>query len=102
MTEITLKSKRKVKIRELSLDQVADLMDIPEIKFDNGVVSTIKNLNKAKLAWLRCGVAGGDFADWKPNGVAPPDSVLRQLSSAEQDELVDEIKSAQELTEKKP
>ena len=102
MTEITLKSKRKVKIRELSLDQVADLNDIPEIKFEDGIVSTIKNLNKAKLAWLRCGISGGDFSDWKPNGVAPPDSVLRQLSASEQDELVDKIKSAQELTEKKP
>ena len=48
MTEVILKSKRKVKVKELSLDQVADLNDIPEIKFDNGVVSTIKNLNKAR------------------------------------------------------
>ena len=102
MTEVILKSKRKVKIKELSLDQVADLNDIPEIKFDNGVVSTIKNLNKAKLAWLRCGVGGGDFTGWEPNGVAPPDKVLKQLSGPEQDELVELIKSEQEFTEKKP
>ena len=101
MTEITLKSKRKVKIKELSLDQVADLQDIPEIKFDNGVVSTIKNLNKAKLAWLRCGLGGGDFDDWQPNGIAPPDVVLRQLTEAEQDELVEKIKEAQTLSKKK-
>jgi len=101
MTEVILKSKRKVKIKELSLDQVADLQDIPEIKFDNGVVSTIKNLNKAKLAWLRCGLGGGDFNDWEPNGVAPPDMVLRQLTEAEQDELVEKIKEAQTLSKKK-
>ena len=102
MTEVILKSKRKVKVKELSLDQIADLNDIPEIKFDNGIVSTIKNLNKAKLAWLRSGVGGGDFADWKPNGVAPPDNVLRQLTDDEQDELVEKIKGAQSLSKKKP
>jgi len=101
MTEVILKSKRKVKVKELSLDQVADLNDIPEIKFDNGVVSTIKNLNKAKLAWLRCGLGGGDFDDWEPNGVAPPDMVLKQLTDAEQDELVEKIKEAQTLSKKK-
>ena len=101
MTEVILKSKRKVKVKELSLDQVADLNDIPEIKFDNGVVSTIKNLNKAKLAWLRCGLGGGDFDNWEPNGVAPPDMVLKQLTDAEQDELVEKIKEAQTLSKKK-
>ena len=101
MTEVILKSKRKVKVKELSLDQVADLNDIPEIKFDNGVVSTIKNLNKAKLAWLRCGLGGGDFNNWEPNGVAPPDNVLKQLTDAEQDELVEKIKEAQTLSKKK-
>ena len=101
MTEVILKSKRKVKVKELSLDQIADLNDIPEIKFDNGVVSTIKNLNKAKLAWLRCGLGGGDFNDWEPNGVAPPDNVLKQLTDAEQDELVEKIKEAQTLSKKK-
>ena len=101
MTEVILKSKRKVKVKELSLDQVADLNDIPEIKFDNGVVSTIKNLNKAKLAWLRCGLGGGDFDNWEPNGVAPPDMVLKQLTEAEQDELLDKIKEAQTLSKKK-
>ena len=101
MTEVILKSKRKVKVKELILDQVADLNDIPEIKFDNGVVSTIKNLNKAKLAWLRCGLGGGDFDNWEPNGVAPPDMVLKQLTDAEQDELVEKIKEAQTLSKKK-
>ena len=101
MTEVILKSKRKVKVKELSLDQIADLNDIPEIKFDNGVVSTIKNLNKAKLAWIRAGLGDGDFDNWKANGVAPPDNVIKQLSQQEQDELVDVIKESQELSKKK-
>ena len=96
-----LKTGKEVKIRELSLDQVADLNDIPEVKFENGLVSTIKNLNKAKLAWIRCGLGGGDFENWEPNGTAPPDSVIKQLSAAEQDELVELIKIEQDLSKKK-
>ena len=38
MIEKTLKSGRKVSIRNISLDQEADLNDIPEIKFNNGGV----------------------------------------------------------------
>tara|TARA_R100000278_G_scaffold273_1_gene660 strand:- start:505 stop:810 length:306 start_codon:yes stop_codon:yes gene_type:complete len=101
MIDVVLKSKRKIKVRELTLDQVADLNDIPEVTFNNGVVSTIKNLNKAKLAWLRCGIGGGDFEGWEPNGAAPPDNVIKQLSPLEQDELVEKIKLAQDLSKKK-
>ena len=101
MVEKKLSSGRKVKIREISLDAIADLNDIPEILFADGIVSGIKNLNKAKLAWLRAGLGGGDFDEWKANGAAPPDNVLRQLSSKEQDELVDIIKKSQELSKKK-
>ena len=90
MTTVELKSsKRKVKIRELSFDQIADLNDIPQIVFENGAVNTIKGLNKAKLAWMRAGLGGGDFDNWNANGAAPPDDVLRQLTDEEQDELVD-------------
>ena len=65
--------------------------------------------DKAKFTWdetqliweLAVFVGGGDFDDWKANGAAPPDNVLRQLSSKEQDELVDIIKKSQELSKKK-
>ena len=101
MIEKKLNSGRKVKIRELSLDAIADLNDIPEMLFSNGVVTTIKYLNKAKLAWIRAGLGDGDFDNWKANGVAPPDNVIKQLSQQEQDELVDVIKESQELSKKK-
>ena len=101
MSDVKLKSGRKVKIKELSMDQIADLNDIPDIMFDNGLVTNIKNLAKAKLAWLRCGIGGGDFDGWKPNGVAPPDSVLRQMTEVEREELVELIKSSQYTTKKK-
>ena len=98
----TLKStKRKVKIRELSMDKLAELNDIPEIVFKGGTVSTINNLNRAKLEWMRAGLGGGDFNEWSPNGSIAPDSVLRQLTEVEQDELVDHIKASQVMTKKK-
>ena len=102
MTEKKLKSGRKVQIKELSEDQIADLKDIPEIYFIGEEERTIRNANKAKLAWLRCGIGGGEFDDWKPNGVAPPDHVLKQLTNEERLELVGLIQECQIVNPKKP
>ena len=102
MIEKKLKSGRKVLIKDLSEDQIADLQDIPEIYFINEQERTIRNANKARLAWIRCGLGGGDFDDWKPNGIAPPDSVIKQLSKQEREELVLFIQECQIVNPKKP
>ena len=102
MTEKKLSTGRKVLIKDLTEDQIADLEDIPEIYFINEQERTIRNANKAKLAWLRCGLGGGDFNDWKPNGVAPPDDVIKQLSKEERAELVTLIQECQIVNPKKP
>ena len=102
MFEKTLKTKRKVKIRELTEDQIADLKDIPEIYFIGNTERTIRHANKAQLAWLRTGLSGGDFDDWIPNGTAPPDNVIKQLTETEREELVILIKECQILNPKKP
>ena len=102
MTEKKLKSGRKVQIKDLTEDQIADLKDIPEIYFIGDQERTIRNTNKANLAWLRCGIGGGDFDDWKPNGVAPPDHVLRQLTEDERLEIVLLVKECQTVNPKKP
>ena len=102
MFDKKLESGRKVKIRELSEDQIADLKDIPEIYFIGEVERTIRNANKAKLAWLRCGLGGGEFNDWKPNGLAPPDHILKQLTDEERTELILLIQECQIVNPKKP
>lgn len=102
MIEKTLSTGRKVSIRELSIDQIDDLKDIIEVIYMPGGKSTIKNLNKARSAWIRAGLGGGDFKGWKPNGVAPPDNVLRQLTDVEREELFDVIQAAQVMGEEKP
>lgn len=95
MFEKKLATGRKVKIKELSEDTIADLKDIPEIYFIGDQERTIRNTNKANLAWIREGLGGGDFKDWKPNGVAPPDAVLKQLTEVERIELVGLIQECQ-------
>ena len=102
MTEKKLSTGRKVLIKDLTEDQIADLEDIPEIYFINEQERTIRNANKANLAWLRCGLGGGDFNDWKPNGVAPPDHVIKQLSKVERAELIVLIQECQIVNPTKP
>ena len=102
MTEKKLKSGRKVQIKDLTEDQIADLKDIPEIYFIGEAERTIRNTNKAHLAWLRCGIGGGEFDDWKPNGTAPPDHVLKQLTAEERLELVGLIQECQIINPRKP
>ena len=102
MTEKKLESGRKVQIKELSDDQIADLKDIPQIYFIGEQERTMRNTNKGHLAWLRCGLGGGEFNDWKPNGVAPPDHVLKQLTKEERAELVLLIQACQIINPKKP
>ena len=105
MFEKKLKSGRKVKIREISIDRIAELRDIPEVTVigvGTEARRTIKNVNRAVLEWVREGLGGGDFDGWKPNGKKPPDSVIRQLSEAEMHELEVYIVEAQTVNPKKP
>ena len=102
MIEKKLRSGRKVKIRELSIDKIDELKDIIKMKYFKDGSSVIENLNIARTAWIRSGLGGGDFKSWKPNGAIPPDSVLKQLSDIEREELFDVIQSAQFMGEEDP
>ena len=62
----------------------------------------MENLNVARTAWIRAGLGGGEFKNWKPNGIDPPDSVLKQLSEVEREELFDVIQSTQFMGEEDP
>ena len=102
MIERKLKSGRKVKIKELSIDKIDELKDIIKMRYNRDGSSVVENLNVARTAWIRAGLGGGDFKKWKPNGVNPPDSVLKQLSDVEREELFDVIQSAQFMGEEDP
>ena len=102
MIDKVLKSGRKVKIKEISEDQIAELEDIPEIYFIGDKERTIRNVNKANLSWIRYGLSGGEFDNWKPNGIAPPDHVIKQLTKTERAELIVLIQKCQIINPKKP
>jgi len=102
MIDKKLKSGRKVKIRELSVDAIDELKDIIKMRYHRDGSSVVENLNVARTAWIRAGLGGGEFKGWKPNGVAPPDKVLKQLSEVEREELFDVIQSTQFMGEEDP
>ena len=101
-SETKLKSGRIVIVKEIAIDVIDELKDIPEIYFVGEEQKTIRNVNKAQTAWLRNGIGGGDFENWKPNGGLTPDNVLRQLSDEERAELVALIQKEQQLLPTKP
>ena len=101
-TETKLSSGRVVVIKEIPIDIIDELRDIPEIYFVGDQQKTIRNVNKAQTAWIRNGLGGGDFENWKPNGSITPDNVLRQLSDTERVELVALIQKEQQLLPTKP
>ena len=102
MIEKKLKSGRKVKIRELSVDNIDELKDIIKMRYHKDGSSVVENLNVARTAWIRAGLGGGDFTKWKTNGIDPPDVVLKQLSDTEREELFDVIQSCQFMGEEDP
>jgi hypothetical protein len=98
--EISLSSGRKVKIKELSIDEMDDCKDVARIIFDGSNLKSITGVNKAKTNWLRKGVYGGDFDSWKGgDGSQVPDSALKELSPEESDELMTKVQETQSLGE---
>ena len=60
MKDLKLSTDKKVKIKEMSVDDIDFCNDVPEMKYDNDKLVTIKNLAKARTAWIRKGVDGAD------------------------------------------
>ena len=100
MIEKKLSSGRKILIKELSIDQIDDLKDMLEIVF-SGEQKVLKNLSKTRTAWIRAGLGGLPDSEWKAKGVAPPDSILKQFSDDELNEISEKIQKAQQLDFKK-
>ncbi len=97
---VELKSKKKIELREMSLDEVDFCHDVAVMKYENGEISHMSGLSKSRTAWLRRGIKGGDFKAFKTdaNGY-PTDSVLKQLNEEEKNELVQLVQEYQSLGE---
>ena len=97
---VELKSKKKIELREMEIDEIDFCNDLAVMKYENGEISHISGLSKTRTAWLRRGIKGGDFKTFKTdaNGY-PMDSVLKQLSEDEKNELVQIVQGYQSLGE---
>ena len=97
---VELKSKKKIELREMSIDEVDFCNDLAVMKYENGEVSHISGLSKTRTAWLRRGIKGGDFKAFKTGADGyPEDSVLKQLNEEEKNELVQLVQEYQSLGE---
>ena len=98
---VELASGRKIELKEMSVDEVDFCSDIAEVVYDDiGEVSTVKGISRSRTAWLRRGIAGGDFNDFSINGKGlVEDTVLKELNEAEKNELMVLIQGYQSLGE---
>jgi limonene-1,2-epoxide hydrolase len=97
---VELKSKRKVDLKEMLIDEVDFCNDVAVMKYENGEISHISGLSKTRTAWLRRGISGGDFKSFKTGADGyPVDSVLKELSEEEKNELVQLVQEYQSLGE---
>ena len=87
MKEIKLSTDKKVKLLEMSVDDIDFCNDVPEMKYDNNDLVSIKNLAKARTAWIRKGVEGAD------------DKFIKSLTDDEKNEISVAVQEYQRLGE---
>ena len=98
---VELASGRKIQLKEMSLDDVDFCSDIAEVLYNEaGEVSTVRGVSKSRTAWLRRGIAGGDFKDFSLNAKGlVGDTALKELNEAEKNELMLLVQGYQSLGE---
>ena len=97
--EVALSSGRVVKLNEMSIDDMDYCQDLTVVRFENGEATGVSNMAKARTAWLRRGIKGGDFSSFKMNGDIVANSVIKQLNDDEKNELSIAIQDFQRLGE---
>ena len=98
---VELASGRKVELKEMSVDEVDFCQDIAQIVYnEEGEVSTVRGVSKSRTAWIRRGLAGGDFKDFSLDlkGFVE-DSVIKELNEVEKNELMQLIQGYQNMGE---
>ena len=83
--EKILSTKRKVILKDIEYDDMDSIKDLLRFGKEVDGYSGVYNIHKYNTAWIRKGLAGGDFKV-EINGVVP-DSVLKELSETEKAEL---------------
>ena len=98
---VELSSGRKIQLKEMSIDDVDFCSDMTEVVYNEaGEVSTVKGVSRSRTAWLRRGIAGGDFKDFSVNAKGlVEDTALKELNEAEKNELMTLVQGYQSLGE---
>ena len=96
---VELSSKKKVELKEMSVDEIDICNDMTILRQDENGESYVIGLSKSRTAWLRRGILGADFKNFKIKDGIVSDSVLKQLTDEEKNELVQEIQGYQNLGE---
>lgn len=98
LMEVKLSSGRKVLIKSMSIDDIDECKDAMQIVFGfNQQAQSITGLNKARTLWIRKGLGGGDFVSKWNKSKPVPDDVIKELTDAENVELVEKIQEKQKL-----
>ena len=87
MKSIKLATDKEVKIKEMSVDDIDFCNDIPEMKYDGDNLVAIKNISKARKAWIGRDDDGED------------DNFIKSLNDDEKNELSIAIQDYQRLGE---
>ena len=97
---VELTSKRKVELKEMSIDEMDFCSDQTIVIAAEDGSPSVYGMSRARTAWLRRGIKGGDFKSFKTdiNGY-PADSVLKELNEDEKNELAQKIQEYQSLGE---
>ena len=70
------------------------------MKYEGGEITHLSGLSKTRTAWLRRSIKGGDFKTFKTGTDGyPEDSVLKELTEEEKNELVQLVQGYQSLGE---
>ena len=96
---VELSSKKKVELKEMSIDEIDLCNDMTTLRQDEGGESYVTGLSKSRTAWLRRGISGGDFKAFKADNGVVVDSVLKQLNDDDKNELVKAIQEYQNMGE---
>tara|TARA_Y100001963_G_scaffold19104_1_gene24148 strand:- start:14957 stop:15265 length:309 start_codon:yes stop_codon:yes gene_type:complete len=97
---VELSSGKKIKLKEMSIDDIDFCSDMTEVVYNDGEVTTVKGVSRSRTAWLRRGIAGGDFKNFSLNAKGlVGDTALKELNEAEKNELMTLIQEYQSLGE---
>jgi len=103
MKEIKLSTKRKIKLKEVSLDTKDELLDSVEYSLNKkGEIENMKMPQTTITKWIRFGIGGGDFDNYEEVKGIPKDEVLSQLTFEERTEIFLAMQKSLLLGEEKP